>query len=121
MAASGPAWHLRCPFDGLRARAGCGTAIALSRRTLTNPGETRVTSIRLRFLVALLLLACATPLVAQDPATASLAGFVTDPAGAAVAGARVHAVAPRTGAAREATSGARGVYVLTSLDRKSVV
>jgi outer membrane receptor protein involved in Fe transport len=76
-----------------------------------------VTSIRLRSLVAcaVLLVASATPLLAQDPATASLAGFVTDPAGAAVANARIGVVSARTGTARESTSGARGAYLVTSL------
>ncbi|MET0556119.1 MAG: TonB-dependent receptor [Vicinamibacteria bacterium] len=75
-----------------------------------------MTSIRLRSLFACaVLLVFAMPLLAQDPATASLAGLVTDPAGAAVANARIGVVSARTGSSREAVSGTRGGYLFTSL------
>jgi hypothetical protein len=63
----------------------------------------------------LLTLFVASPLQAQDPATATLTVNVTDAAGAALAGARVSAVRRSTGVARESATGARGSSVLTNL------
>ena len=101
------------PFRGAPSPRHGACSPAEPSRTLERP---LVTSIRLRFLVACAaLLVFSTPLLAQDPATASLAGLVTDPAGAAVANARVGVVSARTGTAREATSDARGAYLVTSL------
>ena len=60
------------------------------------------------------LLALAAAATAQDPATATLSGRVTDAAGTPLE-ARVVAVRTATGVARETVTGARGLYVLTNL------
>jgi outer membrane receptor protein involved in Fe transport len=68
---------------------------------------------RLRIFAALLLLA--TALTAQTTDTASIRGTVTDPAGAAVAGAVVTLDNLATGAHRTARSDAHGEYVFAAL------
>src|SRR5258706_1881278 len=52
---------------------------------------------------------------AQAPATATLRGRVTDPLGAAVAGARVDLRSTATGVERETEADTRGTFVLTDL------
>jgi hypothetical protein len=52
---------------------------------------------------------------AQQPATATLSGIVTDPNGALVNGAQVKAVHTATGASRETTTNDEGLYVLANL------
>src|SRR5260221_13501968 len=52
---------------------------------------------------------------AQAPATATLRGRVTDPLGAAVAGARVDLRSTATGVERESEADTRGTFVLTDL------
>lgn len=52
---------------------------------------------------------------AQQSATASLSGVVTDPTGALIAGAQVTATQKATGITREATTNGEGIYALTSL------
>jgi outer membrane receptor protein involved in Fe transport len=69
---------------------------------------------------ALLLLVCLLSATthtthAQQSATATLSGIITDPQGALVAGAQVTATQKATGARRETTSNAEGLYVLTNL------
>jgi hypothetical protein len=53
--------------------------------------------------------------LAQDPATSTLRGSVTDASGAGVADARLRIVRLATGVSRSTTSGVRGAYVLTNL------
>jgi hypothetical protein len=53
--------------------------------------------------------------LAQQPASATLSGRVIDPNGAVVQGASVKATNTATGAARETTSNAEGLYVLSNL------
>jgi hypothetical protein len=57
----------------------------------------------------------AAPLRAQDPATATLTGYVTDGSGAPLPGAHVRVARQGAGLVRETVSGARGAYVLASL------
>ncbi|HEX8845679.1 MAG TPA: carboxypeptidase regulatory-like domain-containing protein [Pyrinomonadaceae bacterium] len=52
---------------------------------------------------------------AQQPATATLSGIITDPNGAVVAGAQVTATQKATGVQRETTTNDSGVYVLSNL------
>ena len=63
----------------------------------------------------LLLAALASDALAQDPATSTLTGQVTDASGAPVAGARVEALRRATGQARETKSSASGAYVIANL------
>src|SRR5260221_7080143 len=58
---------------------------------------------------------------AQAPATATLRGRVTDPLGAAVAGARVDLRSTATGVERETEADTRGTFVLTDLAPGSYV
>jgi hypothetical protein len=58
---------------------------------------------------------------AQAPATATLRGRVTDPLGAAVAGARVNLRSTATGVERETEADTRGTFVLTDLAPGSYV
>jgi hypothetical protein len=74
----------------------------------------RAASSRLALLSAGVL-ALAGPARAQDAATASLSGRVTDAAGAAVPGAQVRAVRQDVALARETASGANGWFALSSL------
>ena len=64
-----------------------------------------------------LLLLCAVLLHAhaQQSATATLTGTVTDPAGAVISGATVTATQKTTGLQRETTTNSEGLYVLTNL------
>src|SRR5262245_24193970 len=55
------------------------------------------------------------PALAQQSATASLSGRVTDPAGAVIVGAQVAIEQSATGFRREITTNSEGIYVLTSL------
>jgi Carboxypeptidase regulatory-like domain len=66
---------------------------------------------RLKSLLPLLIFS-AIPLFAQTD-TSSLEGRVTDPQGAAVAGARIHLTNQATGAARKLQSGPSGAYIFT--------
>ena len=66
------------------------------------------------FARCFLFLALALTLSAQADRT-SLSGTVTDPAGAAIPGAKVVAVASETGLRRETVTGAAGIYQLPSL------
>src|SRR6185295_1391108 len=52
---------------------------------------------------------------AQDPASSTIAGTVTDAAGAPVGGAIVKVVRRATGQARETTSAPSGTYTFTNL------
>jgi hypothetical protein len=52
---------------------------------------------------------------AQQPASSTLSGIVTDPNGAVVAGARVSVTQKSTGLERDATTNGEGLYVLTNL------
>ena len=74
----------------------------------------RTTVARAATLLLLVCLLSATA-IAQQSATANLSGIVTDPNGAVVAGAQVMATQKATGVARETTSNAEGLYVLTNL------
>ncbi len=65
-------------------------------------------------VVVLLILAVASPLWSQLP-TATLNGIVTDPQGAAVAGAKVTLISQATGVKRETTTGDAGQYVFAEL------
>jgi outer membrane receptor protein involved in Fe transport len=66
---------------------------------------------------ACLLLVCLLALVshAQQSATATLSGIVTDPNGAVIVGAQVAAIQKATGVQRETTTNSEGLYVLTNL------
>src|SRR5262245_941443 len=68
-------------------------------------------------VVACLLLTFvgATSVFAQQAATATLSGRVTDPNGAVIAGAKVTAAQKATGAKRETVTNSEGVYALTNL------
>ncbi len=55
------------------------------------------------------------PVSAQQSATASLSGRITDPAGAVIVGAQVAVEQSATGFRREITTNSEGLYVLTSL------
>ena len=52
---------------------------------------------------------------AQQSATATLAGRITDPAGAVVAGAQITVEQPATGLRRETSTSGEGLYVFSSL------
>jgi outer membrane receptor protein involved in Fe transport len=52
---------------------------------------------------------------AQQVATATLSGRVTDPNGAVIAGAKISVVQKATGVKREATTNGEGLYTLTNL------
>ncbi|HVF51644.1 MAG TPA: TonB-dependent receptor [Pyrinomonadaceae bacterium] len=62
-----------------------------------------------------ILLAAGLNLEAQQPATATLRGIVTDPQGAVVPGSTVRAKHVSTGASRETQTNEEGAYVLTNL------
>jgi len=65
---------------------------------------------------ALGLIVCgALTAAAQQSATATLAGRITDPAGAVVAGAQVTVEQPATGLRRETSTSGEGLYVFSSL------
>ncbi len=66
-------------------------------------------------LVALCVVYASPKTLAQQSATATLAGRVTDPAGAVIPGAEVTATRKATGLQREATTNDEGFYVLTNL------
>jgi Carboxypeptidase regulatory-like domain/TonB dependent receptor-like, beta-barrel len=66
-------------------------------------------------LFVCLLSATTTTTHAQQSATATLSGIVTDPNGAVIPGAQVTATQKATGARRETKSNAEGLYVLTNL------
>src|SRR5215510_5110780 len=57
----------------------------------------------------------ALPVSAQQSATASLSGRVTDPAGAVIVGAQVVIEQSAIGFRREITTNSEGIYVFTSL------
>ena len=63
------------------------------------------------FLAAISL----SPVVAQQAATATLSGRVTDPNGAVIVGAKVIATQKATGAKRETVTNIEGMYALTNL------
>ncbi|HEX7997261.1 MAG TPA: TonB-dependent receptor [Pyrinomonadaceae bacterium] len=70
----------------------------------------------LRLFSCLLIVFCsALSYQAQQPATATLRGIVTDPVGAAVTSATVRATQIATGTSRETLTNDEGVYVLTNL------
>ena len=52
---------------------------------------------------------------AQQPATATLSGHVTDPNGAVISGAQITATLKATGTRRETTTNDEGLFVLTNL------
>ena len=56
------------------------------------------------------------PIFAQQAATATLSGRVTDPGGAVVIGAKVIAMYKATGAKREAVTNSEGFFALTNLN-----
>jgi outer membrane receptor protein involved in Fe transport len=66
---------------------------------------------------ACLLLACLLSVAAhaQQPATATLTGIITDPQGAVIPGAQITATQKATGVQRETTTNSEGLYVLTNL------
>jgi outer membrane receptor protein involved in Fe transport len=66
---------------------------------------------------ACLLLICllAATSNAQQSATATLSGVITDPNGAVIAGAQITATQKATGVKRETTTNSEGLYVLTNL------
>jgi outer membrane receptor protein involved in Fe transport len=68
-------------------------------------------------VAACLLLVCLLPVAspAQQSATATLSGIITDPNGAVIAGAQVTATQKGTGVKRETTTNDEGLYVLTNL------
>ena len=67
-------------------------------------------------VVIFLLVGCwQTPLLAQQAATATLTGLITDPNGAAVAGVKITATLESAGSKRETVSNDQGLYVLTDL------
>lgn len=66
-------------------------------------------------LSLLLLTLCLFPGYAQQAATATLSGRVTDPNGAVIVGAKVIATQKATGAKREAVTNSEGLYALTNL------
>ena len=72
-------------------------------------------SARAAFLTFLFLGLLTSPALAQDPAASTIAGTVTDAAGAPVAGAQVTAVRRATGQKRETTSAPSGTYTFTNL------
>jgi carboxypeptidase family protein len=57
----------------------------------------------------------APPVRAQQSATASLGGRVTDPAGAVIVGAQVVIEQSATGFRREIATNSEGIYVITSI------
>jgi outer membrane receptor protein involved in Fe transport len=63
----------------------------------------------------MLVCALAASVVAQQPASSTLSGVITDPNGAVIAGARVHVKQKSTDIEREATTNSEGLYVLTNL------
>ena len=68
-------------------------------------------------IIACLLLVCAVPVVsrAQQSATASLSGRITDQQGGAIAGTQIIAIQKGTGIQRKAKSNDEGLFVLTNL------
>ena len=72
-------------------------------------------SARAALQAVLFLVLAASPALAQDPATSTIAGTVTDAAGVPVTGAKVTAVRRATGHSRETTSAPSGAYALTNL------
>jgi carboxypeptidase family protein len=67
------------------------------------------------FTVITLVFCSAMPARAQQSATASLSGRVTDPAGAVIVGAQVAIEQSATGFRREIATNSEGIYVFTSL------
>lgn len=65
--------------------------------------------------IALLLVFCSVVIFAQQSATATLSGRVTDPMGALIAGAKVTITQKATGTKRETVTNGEGVYVLPNL------
>src|SRR5215510_2149764 len=53
---------------------------------------------------------------AQQSATATLSGRITDPAGAIIAGVKITVTQIATGSKREATTNSEGFYALTNLN-----
>ncbi|MDT5122064.1 MAG: hypothetical protein QOC96_1546 [Acidobacteriota bacterium] len=68
-------------------------------------------------VAACLLLACLLSVTAhaQQSATATLSGIITDPNGAVISGAQITATQKATGVQRETTTNNEGFYVLTNL------
>src|SRR3954470_13944673 len=64
-----------------------------------------------RILIACMIACGLCSLHAADPA-GTIAGTVTDPTGAVVAGAKVTATEPSTGLARSTSTGQDGAYIL---------
>src|SRR6185436_4678641 len=92
-------WHAACsaPLDPLTTK------------------ESPLKSARAALQPVLFLMLAASPALAQDPATSTIAGTVTDAAGVPVAGAKVTAVRRATGHSRETTTAPSGAYTLTNL------
>src|SRR3954447_9027029 len=66
-------------------------------------------------LAAIIFVAAAAPTFAQSPNTSTIVVLVTDPSGASVVGAAVTVTNDRTGATRDAVSGADGSATLAAL------
>jgi hypothetical protein len=66
-------------------------------------------------LIVLLLVAPVALLVAQTSGTGALAGTITDPSGATIAGAEVRATSQNSGEVRTVVSGANGKYLIPLL------
>src|SRR3954465_5033882 len=69
----------------------------------------------LLILLAIIFVAAAAPTFAQSPNTSTIVVLVTDPSGASVVGAAVTVTNDRTGATRDAVSGADGSATLAAL------
>src|SRR3954469_24060075 len=69
----------------------------------------------LLILLAAIIFVAAAPTFAQSPNTSTIVVLVTDPSGASVAGAAVTVTNDRTGATRDAVSGADGSATLAAL------
>ncbi len=90
----------------------------LSPKPITPYATIRNTTLTQAFIAGLTLLAIfcfPANLLAQQAATATLSGRVTDPAGAIVAKATVAAKLKSTGAQRKTESNGEGIYVLSNL------
>jgi protocatechuate 3,4-dioxygenase beta subunit len=74
----------------------------------------RVTAAAAARLLLLACLLCAST-HAQQSATSTLTGIITDPNGAVIPGAQVTATQRATGMRRETTTNDEGLYVLTNL------
>lgn len=68
-------------------------------------------------IIACLMLVCsmAAHIGAQQPASSTLSGTVTDPQGCVIQGARLRVKQKSTGIEHDATTNSEGFYVLTNL------